>query len=103
MSAISETSDCFGPPVVLYLGPASNIRHRVNSSMDAANLLLDEWPEPRGAAYFAACKASIAALEGKTSASAVRTALIAAAREAGVLSEFVPPSSGYDRGRRPAG
>lgn len=103
MSAIRDTSDPFGPPVGLHLGPAGNIRYTVNSPMLAARLLLEEWPETAGPAYVEACRTCLAALKGNAPAATARTALIAAAREAGILAEFVPPRSSHDRGRRPTG
>jgi Protein of unknown function (DUF982). len=54
---------------------------------DAARVLLREWPDASpGAKHAAACVAALAALKGGKSPAHARRALVAAAKEAGILS-----------------
>jgi hypothetical protein len=77
----------FSPPVKLLLR-AAQVR-LVSNVEDAVVVLLEEWPVEavRGVAHLAALEACCAYLAGNGTAANVRLALMAAAREAGVLMD----------------
>jgi hypothetical protein len=65
-------------------------RRNVGSAREAAKILLDKWPRPRGSAYVAALQACFAALAGEILPEAARQAFMDAAREVGILIGEAP-------------
>lgn len=67
-------------------------RHRyVRSVAEAGRVLLKEWPDERGRKHAAAMKAVLDSLKGRQPPSVARKALLAAAKEAGILAETTAP------------
>lgn len=57
----------------------------ITSTLQVAELLVENWSKPRGSAFVAAVQASMDHMAGKARAADVRAAFIAAAKEAGIF------------------
>jgi hypothetical protein len=77
----------FSPPVRVCLDPRGRVTRAVSSTREAAECLLDDWPQIDGSAALAAREACLAAMEGRIDADVARRAFIAAAEAAGVLRD----------------
>ncbi|MEK1887667.1 MAG: DUF982 domain-containing protein [Phyllobacterium sp.] len=65
----------------------------VASVDEAVDFLLQNWPSPKSSKFNAARQACLAALEGKKTAGAARSAFIRAARESGLYVRKRSPSA----------
>jgi hypothetical protein len=89
------SSDAFDKPVRVALGPAGNVTYVVSTPLQAAQKLLNEWPDVTGNRQLAARKAVLKAMENAQDAllrAKARKAFEEAAREAGILQPEPPQS-----------
>ena len=76
-------SHSWGKSIEIKVGSGVLARRSVENTYDAARLLLDKWPGPRGTAFKKAVLDCTLALRGDLPHEIVPVRLVAAAREAG--------------------
>jgi len=79
-----DNSGWWSKPVRIRIGHGTT-RIAVTNTVQAATLLLEQWPGGAGPKHLAARKACVAVLEGKAPPARARRAFEAAAREADIL------------------
>ncbi|WP_458386243.1 DUF982 domain-containing protein [Rhizobium pisi] len=79
--------DTFKPlePIVLVFPDKQN-RRSVRTARDAAEVLLQDWPHDDGEQYYAAVKVCLDVIIGRGEPCELRTAMLRAASEAGVIT-----------------
>ncbi|WP_375165846.1 DUF982 domain-containing protein [Chelativorans sp.] len=73
-------------PVAVRLGPTGGIMDAVDSTLEAVQVLIHQWPVQGGPLHRQALAVCFDVLDGSTDVAAARQAFVAAAEEAGILA-----------------